>query len=163
MFVGGADGREHEITDDHGSHFEYDGRPNKRLSKDEPVRRVGQHEVGERTDRVVSQLEGAIKLLNQSGDLSAWMSSMSDVVSSVLNYGMDEVVLKLEKLEKLGTALFSQAKGRRDHSAIETLDTRSYKEWNRTTADVVAALRAVIVAEGSLRPLVQKIVKQYGR
>jgi hypothetical protein len=109
----------------------------------------------------VSQLEGAIKLLNQSGDLSAWMSSMSDVVSSVLNYGMDEVVLQLEKLEKLGTALFSQAKGRRDRSALETLDTRSYKEWNRASSEAVAALRSVIVAEG-LRPVVQEIVRQCG-
>jgi hypothetical protein len=162
VLVSGRDNREHEITADHGSHFEYDGRPNKMLSKDEPVRRAGKHDVGERTDRVVSQLEGAIKLLNQSGDLSAWMSSMSDVVSSVLNYGMDEVVLQLEKLEKLGTALFSQAKGRRDRTALETLDTRSYKEWNRAAADAVAALRSSIVAEGSLRPLVQEIIKQCG-
>ena len=86
---------------------------------------------------------------------------MSDIVSTVLTYGMDEVVLQLEKLEKLGTALFSQAKGRRDRSAIETLDTRSYKEWNRATADALAALRSSIVAETALRPLVHGIVKRY--
>lgn len=162
VFVGGPDGREHEITDDHGSHFEYDGRPNKVLSKDAAVKRAGAHDVGERTDRVVSALEAAIKSLNRAGDLSAWMTSMSDVVSTVLNYGMEEVVLKLEKLEKLGTALFSQAKGRRDRTALETLDTRSYKEWNRATADAVASLRSVMIVESTLRPLVQEIVRQCG-
>ena len=161
IFVGGPDSREHEVTDDHESHFEYDGRPNKILSKDTAVKRAGAHDIGERTDRVVSMLEAAIKNLNRVGDLSVWMSSMSDVVSTVLNYGMEEVVLKLEKLEKLGTALFSQAKGRRDRNAIETLDTRSYKEWNRATSDAVTALRSVMVVESSLRPLVQDIVKQY--
>lgn len=162
VFVGGPDGREHEVTDDHGSHFEYDGRPNKILSKDAAVKRAGAHDVGERTDRVVSALEGAIKNLNRAGDLSAWMTSMSDVVSTVLNYGMEEVVLELEKLEKLGTALFSQAKGRRDRTALETLDTRSYKEWNRATADAVASLRSVVVVESTLRPLVKEIVRKCG-
>lgn len=160
VFVGGPDGREHEITNDHGSHFEYDGRPNKVLSKGMAVKRAGAHDVGERTDRVVSALQAAIKSLNRSGDLSAWMASMSDVVSMVVNYGMDEIVLKLEKLEKLGTGLFSQAKGRRDRTAIETLDTRSYKEWNRATADAIESLRSVMVVESTLRSLVQKIVRQ---
>jgi len=162
VFVGGPDAREHEITDDHESHFEYDGRPNKILSKNTAVRRAGAHNVGERTDRAVATLEAAIKNLNRSGDLSAWMASMSDVVSTVLNYGMEEVVLELEKLEKLGTALFSQAKGRRNRTALETLDTRSYKEWNRATADAVASLRSVMVVESTLRPLVKEIVRKCG-
>lgn len=160
VFVGGPDSREHEVTNDFGSHFEYDGRPNKRLSKDTPIKRVGTHDVGERTNRIVSALETAIKRLNQTGDLSLWMSSMSDIVSVAINYGMNEIVLKLEKLEKLGTGLFSHAKGRRNYSAIETLDARSRKEWNQTSADAIAALKSVMVVEASLRLLVQKILRQ---
>jgi hypothetical protein len=163
VFFGNADQREHVITADHGSHFEYDSRPNKRLSKDTLVKRSGAHDVGERTDRVVSALAGAIKQLNRYGDLSTWMSSMSDVVSTVLTYGMDEVVLQLEKLEKLGTALFSRAKGQRDRSAIETLDARSRKEWEHATASADAALRASIVAEATLRPLIKEIIRRYPR
>lgn len=161
VYVGGPDNREHEITNDYGSHFEYDGRPNKRLSKDTPVKRVGKHDVGERTNRAVSALETAIKKLNQTGDLSLWMSSMSDIVSIAINYGMSEIVQKLEKLEKLGTGLFSHAKGKHNKSAIDTLNVHSRKQWNQASADAVAAMQSVMIAETSLRILVKNIVRQH--
>lgn len=149
------------ITDDHGSHFEYDGRPNKRLSKDAAVERVGRPDPGERTDRVVATLEGAVAALSSSGDVAAWMTAMGDVVSRAAAYGMDEVVLSLEKLEKLGTALFARAKGKRG-AAVDALDARSRKEWDRATADAAARLRASIVAESALRAVVQEIVRKCG-
>jgi hypothetical protein len=159
VFVDGNDKREHVITADQDSHFEYDSRPNKHLSKDTLVKRVGTHDVGERKSRIVSSLEIAIKQLNKSGDISAWMISMSDIVSTAINYGMNETVLQLEKLEKLGTALFSHAKGRREKTAIETLDKRNVKEWNQASASAIESLRNSIMAETSLRSLIRKIVR----
>ena len=159
VFVDGNDKREHVVTADHDSHFEYDSRPNKHLSKDTLVKRVGAHDVGERKTRIVSSLETAIKQLNKNGDLSAWMVSMSDIVSTAINYGMNETVLQLEKLEKLGTALFSHAQGRREKAAIETLEKRASKEWNEASRTTLEMLRNSIMAETSLRTLIRKIVR----
>lgn len=163
VFLSGRDQREHEITKDQGSHFEYDGRPNKILSKDMAVKRVGNHVPGEKTQRAVSALKAAIDNLTRDGDLSAWMSSMSDVVSVVIGYGMEEVVVKLEKLEKLGTSLFSHAKGRRNRTALDTLSTHSVKEWKRATTDAINSLQSVMMVESPLRYLVRKIIKQYSK
>jgi hypothetical protein len=159
VLINGSDNREHEITADHDSHFEYDGRPNKRLSKDQLVKRVGLHNKGERVDRIVTTLETAIKNLNKTGDVSSWMTSVGNVVSMAVNYNMSEAVLQIEKLEKLGTTIFSRAKGRRNHSAIETLDNKSRKEWNSAAENMITTLRSIIVAENSLRSVIQRIIR----
>jgi hypothetical protein len=70
---------------------------------------------------------------------------------------MKEVVLDLEKLEKLGTVLFSKSAGKNNKMAIDTLDPKSRKEWIRAEESATKMVEDSIVAESVLRKLVQKI------
>lgn len=158
VFVSGPDKREHTITNNLESHFEYDGNPSRKLSKGEIVKRVGQHDSGERRGRTLDSLSSAIKTLNKTGDVASWMNAMSDVLSRVLSIGMKEVVLDLEKLEKLGTVLFSKSAGKNNKMAIDTLDPKSRKEWIRAVESATKMVEDSIVAESTLRNLVQKII-----
>lgn len=160
VFVNGPDKREHTITNNLESHFEYDGNPSRKISKGEIVKRVGKYDSGERRARTIDSLNLAIKNLNKTGDVASWMNTMSDVLSRAFAIGMEDVILDLEKLERLGTRLFSKSAGKNNKMAIDTLDPKSRKEWIRAVESATKMVEDSIVAESVLRNLVQKIVKK---
>lgn len=146
-FADGRDGGEHEVTQDLGSHLEFDGRPNKRLSKDTMVKRVGEHDPGERTSIVLAALGRAVSELERGGDVSAWAASVSDVVSRAVAHGMGDVVLPLEKLGKQGAAVFARARPRQGEKAIDALAPAVRKRW-AAEARAVEALIQTSLMEG---------------
>jgi hypothetical protein len=154
-FVNFNDTREHVITNDHDSHYEYDGRLNKRLSKDTLVTRVGERDKGERLDRILSDLYEACRHLENSGDISLWMSAMSDIVHRAISYNMpQEVILKIEKLEKLGTDMFSKSKGKHGSSAYNTLEVKYKKQWELSKKDTQQTMKDSLFIETILRTLI---------
>lgn len=157
MFSGTADPNEHTITQDLDSHFEYDSRPNKRLSKDTPVKRVGAHDPGERTERTVSALSIAIRGLEMTGDVAQWANAISDVISRAATYGMDEdVILSLEKLEKQGSAVFARARLQYGKAAVDSLNNAIRKRWAADVASVTQKVRGALLED--LRALVRAII-----
>ncbi len=157
MFNGGSDAREHTVTQDFDSHFEYDGRPNKRLSKDTPVKRVGAPDPGERTERVVNALTTAVRGLEMTGDLAQWANAISDVISRAATYGMDEdVILSLEKLEKQGSAVFAHAQLSHGKKAIDSLNNAIRKRWVADVTGLTQKVRGALLE--NLRAYVREIL-----
>lgn len=157
MFNGGPDAREHTITQDLDSHFEYDGRPNKRLSKDTPVKRIGAPDPGERTDRVVAALQTAVRGLELTGDVALWANAISDVISRAATYGMDQdVILSLEKLEKQGSAVFARAQLSHGKGAIDSLNNAIRKRWTADVSGVTQKLRGALLED--LRAFVREVI-----
>jgi hypothetical protein len=160
----GEDTREHVVTRDLDSHFEYDGRPDKRLSKDTPVKRVGTPDPGEQTARVVAALSHAVNNLEQTGDMATWANSIADVVSKAVTCGMsDDVLSALEKLERQGSAVFARARVSHGKAAVDDLNVAVRKRW---TADVNQAKSRVetALAEGVdvLRQVVREVIQRRG-
>ncbi len=159
MFSGGVDANEHTVSQDLDSHFEYDSRPNKRLSKDTPVKRVGAPDPGERTERVVSALATAIRGLEMTGDVAQWANAVSDVISRAATYGMDEnVILSLEKLEKQGSAVFARARLQHGKAAVDSLNNAIRKRWAADVGAMTQMLRGALLED--LRALVRAIISE---
>lgn len=158
IFTGGTpDNREHTVTQDLSSHFEYDGRPNKKLSKDTPVQRVGAPDPGETTERVVAALTNAVRGLEQTGDVAKWAQSVADVISRAAAAGMDQdVVLSLEKLEKQGSAVFARARVYHGKSAVEDLNAAIRKRWAADVNAVVQSVRGALLED--LREFVRGVI-----
>lgn len=153
----GSDPHEHTITHDQGSHFQYDNRVNKRLSKDTLVKRVGEFEIGERTNIVSVLLKNAVKAVETDADVNRWSASMTNIITRAANYGMqNDVVMALEKLEKHGSAVFSRVKMYNNKKAIDEVNPAVRKRW---TAEVnhVSSLISDALIEG-LRTLVRCIL-----
>ncbi len=157
MFNGGPDAREHTITQALDSHFEYGGRPNKRLSKDTPVKRVGAPDPGERTERTVNALTTAIRGLEMTGDVAQWANAVSDVISRAATYGMDQdVIVSLEKLEKQGSAVFARANLSHGKKAVDSLNNAIRKRWAADVASVMQKVRGALLED--LRAYVREII-----
>jgi len=161
VFTDGQDRREHEITQDLESHLEFDARPNKRLSKDVMVKRVGEHDPGERTERAVAALMSAVKGLEGSGNIQQWAVTMSDVISRAAASGMQDAILPLEKLQNQGAAVFSRTNGTHGKNAVDLLVPAVRKRWAADIATVVEIVRGSLME--SVRQLVHEIVKQRSR
>ncbi len=160
--IGGADAKEHQITQDLDSHLEYDGRPNKRLSKDTMVTRIGEHDPGERTASVVASLKQAVKGLEYSGDVSKWSVDVSDVVSRAASYGMSDVILSLEKLGKQGSAVFSKTRSQHGKMAADSLNNAVKRRWAADVGVVVKMMEQELmenVNSDVLRELVRAVLK----
>lgn len=157
VFLDDRAGREHVVTNDVESHFEYDGRPNKILSKSDMVRRVGEADQGERAERVVKMLRTAVARVEMDGDTSAWMESMANLASTLVAYGIPDAIGSVEKLERLGTAVFSRTRVRRG-AALDGLEPRRRKEWRSTVNDALDSLSGSTVTEALLRRLVADTV-----
>ena len=165
VFFDARDGAEHEVTGDPDSHFEYDGRPNRRLSKDTLVKRVGKRDSGEALDRILDRLNMAVGRLQRDGDVSAWAGAVADILSRVTTHGMDDAAIPLEKLARLGDALFSKLRKRRGKDAVESLPTHDRKRWDAAVAGVEDALsRAAELAEGvqAIRDVVSEVIRKCG-
>lgn len=163
MFHGGSDGREHTITQDLDSHFEYDGRPNRRLSKDTPVKRVGAPDPGERTERVVQALTNAVRGLEATGDQSEWANAMADVIQRAATYGMDDVILPLEKLQKQGAAVFARARVFQGKSAADDLNVAIRKRWAADVNAVAQKLRdSILESRNTLREVIREVIQKCG-
>lgn len=158
VFTGGVpDKREHTITQDLESHLEYDGRPNKKLSKDQSVQRVGAPDPGENTERVVAALTNAVRALEQTGDVSQWAQGVTDVISRAAAAGMDQdVILALEKLEKQGSAVFARARVFHGKTAVEDLNVAIRKRWAADVNSVTQLVRSALLED--LRQLVRGII-----
>lgn len=153
VFTDRRDPNQHEVTQDLDSHFEYDGRVNRRLSKDVMVKRVGEPNLGERTDRAVTALTAAVKALESSGDVQAWTVAMTDVINRAAGSGMDDAIVPLEKLEKQGSAVFSKARPQHGKMAVDLLVPAVRKRWS---ADVGAAVQVI---RSSLMENVRRVVR----
>lgn len=157
MFHGGNDAREHTVTQDLDSHFEYDGRPNKRLSKDTPVRRVGAPDPNERAERITSILQLAVKNLEQTADTTKWTVAMSDLIQRAAAYGMGEKAIQsIERLEKQGSAVFARARVYHGKSAVEDLNAAVRKRWSAEVNATVQALQNALLED--LREVVRGII-----
>ncbi len=147
VFTDGQDRGQHEVTQDHGSHLEYDGRVNRKLSKDVMVKRVGAPNPGEQTERAVQALMAAVKGLENSGDVQGWTVAMSDVISRAAASGMDDAVLPLEKLEKQGSAVFSKVRAQNGKPASELLVPAVRKRWAADVAAVSDVVRSSLMED----------------
>lgn len=155
VFTDGQDRNQHEVTQDLGSHLEYDGRVNRRLSKDVMVKRVGAPNPGERTERAVQALMGAVQTLEKTGDVQAWSVAMSDVISRAAASGMEDAVLPLEKLAKQGSAVFARAREQHGKAASDLLVPAVKKRWAADVASVAQVVRS------SLMENVRRVVRGY--
>ncbi len=156
VFTDGENPGQHEVTQDHDSHLEFDGRVNKKLSKDVMVKRVGEHDPGERTERAVAALTGAVRALEQSGDIQQWNVTMSDVISRAAASGMEDAVMPLEKLSKQGAAVFSRARQQHGKMAIDLLVPAVRKRWSADVAGVTQVVRGSLME--SVRLLVRAVI-----
>lgn len=155
--VDGDDKRDHVVTDDHGSHFEYDGRPNKRLSKDTLVRRVGKPNEGESKDRLLNLYDASCRNLEKDGNVQAWLVALNDVISRAVSLGMDDAMPSFDKLERVSTAIFSRAKGKRGKLALDLLDTNDRKTWTSIKNATRQLIEDHLVVE-SLRAIVRTLI-----
>jgi hypothetical protein len=161
VFTDGKDGRQHEVTQDLESHLEFDGRPNKRLSKDVMVKRVGERDPAEMTERAVAALTAAVKNLERTGDVQQWAVAMSDVLARAAGSGMQDLLLPLEKLQKQGSAVFSKARPGHGKMAVDALVPAVRKRWAADVASVTQAVRSELL-EG-VRHLVRAVLTSRGR
>jgi len=153
VFIDGSDSNQHEVTQDLDSHFEYDGRVNKKLTKDMMVQRVGAPNLGERTARAVTALQTAVKSLEQTGNVQQWAVMMSDVISRVGASGMHDAVLPLEKLAKQGSAVFAKVRQAHRKLAVDQLVPMVRKRW---AADVTSVIQII---HNSLMEDVRRLVR----
>lgn len=160
-FVDGNDKKDHLITNDHGSHFEYDGRPNKRLSKDTLVVRVGKPNEGESKDKLVVMFDKACRDLEREGDVSAWLVSLNDVISRAITLGMDDLMRSFDKLERTSTASFSRSKGKRGSLAVDSLSVSDRKQWFAVKEEVRSQIQEFVVIE-SFRAAIRSILSGKG-
>jgi hypothetical protein len=160
VFTDGQDRRQHEVTQDLDSHLEFDGRPNKRLSKDVMVKRVGEHDPGEMTERAVAALTTAVRNLEGSGDVQRWAIDMSDVINRAAGSGMRDAILPLEKLQNQGAAVFSRIHQAHGKTAVEQLVPAIRKRWTADVAIVVEIVRGSLME--NVRILVREVIRQCG-
>lgn len=153
VFTDGKDRNQHEVTQDHDSHLEFDGRVNKKLSKDVMVKRVGEHDPGERTERAVATLTACVRGLETSGDIQQWNIVMSDMISRAAASGMQDTLTPLEKLAKQGAAVFSKVRSAHGKAAIDLLVPAVRKRWAADVASVIQTVR------GSLLEDVRRVVR----
>lgn len=130
LFKNSADSNQHLITSDEGSHFVYDNKPSKKLSKDTLVQRVGKRDPKETLERAKAFFEHAIKEIEANGDVVQWVSNVEKLQSMLATYNYSELSLQiLDKLQKLGVALFGKSKGKKQSKAIDTLQSSDRKKW----------------------------------
>lgn len=140
--VDDPNGKPKQVTNDLGSHFEFDGRVNKKLSKDTMVRRVGEAADGELALRASETFRAAVQALELNGDVQQWSVMMSDVLSRAVSAGLEDVLLPLEKLEKQGSAVFAKARRSHDQAAAASLTPAVRKRWVADVRDVATRMEA---------------------
>ncbi len=160
VFTDGQDRQQHEVTQDLDSHLEFDGRPNKRLSKDVMVRRVGERDPGEMTERAVAALTTAIRNLEGSGNVQQWAVDMSDVINRAAGSGMGDAILPLEKLQNQGAAVFSRVNKAHGKKAVDQLVSAVRKRWAADVASVLDVVRGSLME--NVRTLVREVIRQRG-
>ena len=161
VFMDGTDGREHQVTQDVESHLEFDGRPNKRLSKDVLVKRIGEHDPGERTERGIAALTATVKALEGSGDVQQWAIAMSDVINRAAGSGMHNAIIPLEKLQNQGNAVFSRVNQAHGKTAVNQLVPAVRKRWAADVASVVEIIRGSLI-ENTLRQIIREAIISTG-
>lgn len=157
VFVDGRDKKEHTVTNDLGSHFEYDGRPNKILSKGETVTRVGEANPNENLDHYKTELENALHQIETVGDIGVFLDRGEGAINFLAKLPDGGKVA--DTLLKIAIDVFSDAPKRHGKKPIDLLD-RKKRDQYLSAKEAAFNLIKTNLSESVIRELVSEIVKR---
>lgn len=155
----GRDKKQHTITNDAQSHFEYDGRPNKILSKAETVTRVGEADPNENLDHYSNELKNALHQLETVGDIGVFLDRGEGAINFLAK--LPEGGKIADTLLKVAIDVFSDAPKRHGKKPIDLLDRKKRNEYLSAKEEAFNLIKTNL-SESVIRELVSEIIKKCG-
>lgn len=159
VFVDGRDKKEHTVTNDLGSHFEYDGKPNKILSKGETVTRVGEADPNENLYHYKEELKNTLYNLETVGDIGAFLDRGEGAINFLAKLQNGGKIS--DTLLKIAIDVFSDAPKRHGKKSIDLLDRKKRNEYLSAKKDAFDLIDQNI-SESVIRELISEIIKKCG-
>jgi len=159
IFLNQKDKKEHVITSDMESHFLYDNKPNKILSKAEIVKRIGEANPNEDLEHYQNQLESSLKDLENTGDIGTFL----DRGESSINYlaSLEKGGKVADNLLKIAIDVFSDAPKRHGKSSIQLLDRKKRQEYQSAKEQAFDLIRSNL-SESIIREVISEIIQKCG-
>lgn len=153
----GRDKKQHTVTNDVGSHFEYDGKPNKILSKAETVTRVGEANPNENLDHYKTELENALHQIETVGDIGVFLDRGEGAINFLAKLPQGGKIA--DTLLKVAIDVFSDAPKRHGKKPINLLD-RKKRDQYLSAKEAAFNLIKTNLSESVIRELVSEIAKR---